>query len=109
MHIPGGNDLVKQINRSAHVDIVPTLLRHVLNSTSPLSNFSSGFDLFDLPMQRGVAMASYIDKAYLVGNTVYSSGLLTNKYHIDDLNKKPDTINYQQLQILRQQDSHFLQ
>ena len=109
MHIPGQMNLVKQINRSAHVDIVPTLLRHVLNSTSPLSNFSSGFDLFDLPMQRGVAMASYIDKAYLVGNTVYSSGLLTNKYHIDDLNKKPDTINYQQLQILRQQDSHFLQ
>ncbi|WP_019026495.1 sulfatase-like hydrolase/transferase [Colwellia piezophila] len=109
MHIPGEKNLVKEINRSAHVDIVPTLLRHVLNTASPLSHFSSGFDLFDLPIQRGVAMASYKDKAYLVDNTVYSSGLITNKYHINDLNKKPDAINYQQLQILRQQDSHFLQ
>lgn len=65
--------------------------------------------MFDLPDKRGVAMASYIDKAYLVDNTIYSSGLLTNKYDIDDFNKKPDTINYQQLQILWQQDSHFLQ
>jgi hypothetical protein len=40
---------------------------------------------------------------------VYSSGLLTKKYDIDDFNKKPDTINYQQLQILRQQDSHVIQ
>ncbi|MCJ8295446.1 MAG: sulfatase-like hydrolase/transferase [Colwellia sp.] len=109
MYIPGQKLGVKEVNRSAHVDVAPTLLKHVLNSTSPLSHFSSGFDLFDLPEKRGVAMASYIDKAYLVDNTIYSSGLLTNKYHIDDLNKKPDTINYQQLQILRQQDSHFLQ
>ncbi len=108
MYIPGQKG-VKELNRTAHVDITPTLLKHVLWSTSPLSHFSSGFDLFDLPEKRGVAMASYIDKAYLVDNTIYSSGLLTNKYHIDDLNKKPDTINYQQLQILRQQDSHFLQ
>ena len=48
--------------------------------------------MFDLPDKRGVAMASYIDKAYLVDNTIYSSGLLTNKYDIDDFNKKPDTI-----------------
>lgn len=109
MYIPGQKKLIKETNRSAHVDIVPTLLKHVLNTASPLSHYSSGFDLFDLPAQRGVAMASYIDKAYLVDNTIYSSGLLTNKYDIDDFNKKPDTINYQQLQILRQQDSHFLQ
>jgi len=109
MHIPGQNNLLREASRSAHVDIVPTLLKHVLNTASPLSHYSSGFDLFDLPDKRGVAMASYIDKAYLVDNTVYSSGLLTNKYDIDDFNKKPDTINYQQLQILRQQDSHFLQ
>ena len=109
MHIPGQKNLLKEVKRSAHVDIVPTLLRHVLNTTSPSSHFSSGFDLFDLPEKRGVAMASYIDKAYLVDNIVYSSGLLTNKYHINDLTKKPDTINYEQLQVLRQQDSHFLQ
>ena len=109
MYIPGHKSLIKQTNRSAHVDIVPTLLKHVLNTASPVAHYSSGFDLFNLPDQRGVAMASYIDKAYLVDNTIYSSGLLTNKYDIDDFNKKPDTINYQQLQILRQQDSHFLQ
>jgi len=109
MHIPGQTELIRERSRSAHVDIVPTLLRHVLKASSPLSHFSSGFDIFDLPKTRGVAMSSYKDKAYLVDNTVYSSGLLTNKYHIDDLNKKPDTMNYQQLQILRQQDSHFLQ
>lgn len=109
IHIPGQEELIRESNRSAHVDIVPTLLKHVLKTSSPLSDFSSGFDIFDLPQARGVAMSSYIDKAYLVDNTIYSSGLLTNKYHIDDLNKKTDTINYQQLQILRQQDSHFLQ
>ena len=109
MHIPGQKKFIKESNRSAHVDIVPTLLKHVLNTASPVSHYSSGFDLFDLPDKRGVAMASYIDKAYLVDNTIYSSGLLTNKYDIDDFNKKPDTINYQQLQVLRQQDSHFLQ
>lgn len=109
IHIPGQTELIRESNRSAHVDIVPTLLKHVLKASSPLSHFSSGFDIFDLPETRGVAMSSYIDKAYLVDNTIYSSGLLTNKYDIDDLNKKPDTINYQQLQILRQQDSHFLQ
>lgn len=109
MYIPGQKELIKETSRSAHVDIVPTLLKHVLHTVSPLSHYSSGFDLFDLPVQRGVAMASYIDKAYLVDNIIYSSGLLTNKYDIDDFNKKPDTINYQQLQILRQQDSHFLQ
>jgi len=63
--------------------------------------------LFDLPESRGVAMSSYKDKAYLVADTVYSSGLLTNKYHINNLNRKPDTIDYQQLQILRHQDNHF--
>ena len=109
MYIPGQEKLINESSRSAHVDIVPTLLKHVLKTSSPLSDFSSGFDLFDLPIKRGIAMASYIDKAYLVDNTIYSSGLLTNKYDIDDFNKKPDTINYQQLQILRQQDSHFLQ
>jgi membrane-anchored protein YejM (alkaline phosphatase superfamily) len=109
IHFPGQKRLIKEVSRSAHVDIVPTLLKHVLNTASPLSHYSSGFDLFDLPDKRGVAMASYIDKAYLVDNTIYSSGLLTNKYDIDDFNKKPDTINYQQLQILRKQDSHFLQ
>jgi len=109
VHIPGTGEVVRESSRSAHVDIVPTLLKHVLKVDSPISHFSSGFDLFNLPRSRGVAMSSYKDKAYLVDNTVYSSGLLTNKYHIKDFNKKPDTINYQQLQILRQQDSHFLQ
>jgi membrane-anchored protein YejM (alkaline phosphatase superfamily) len=109
VHIPGQKYSLKESKRSAHVDIVPTLLKHVLRTTSPSSHFSSGYDLFDLPQKRGVAMASYIDKAYLVDNTIYSSGLITNKYHMNDLTKKPDTINYKELQILRQQDSHFLQ
>jgi len=107
VHIPGERKLVRESRRSAHVDIVPMLLKHVLKADSPISHFSSGFDLFNLPESRGVAMSSYKDKAYLVANTVYSSGLLTNKYHINNLNRKPDTIDYQQLQILRHQDNYF--
>jgi membrane-anchored protein YejM (alkaline phosphatase superfamily) len=38
MHIPGQKRLIRETNRSAHVDIVPTLLKHVLNTASPLSH-----------------------------------------------------------------------
>ena len=80
----------------------------MLNTSTEISDFSSGFDLFSLPKQRGVAISSYNQKAYLVDDTIYSSDLLSNKYNVNDLTKEPDTVNYQQLNKMRPQDSHFI-
>lgn len=108
IYIPGQKNTVIESKRSAHVDVLPTLLKTVLNTSTELSDFSSGFDLFSLPKKRGVAISSYNQKAYLVDDTIYSSDLLSSKYNVNDLTKEPEKVNYQQLNKMRQQDSHFI-
>ena len=109
VHMPTNKNSIVHNRRSAHVDIVPTLLLHVLKTKTSLKAFSSGFDLFALPEHRGVVIASYKDKSFLIGNNIYSTGLLSNKYSVTDITKPADEIDYKQLQILRQQNSHFFQ
>lgn len=93
---------------SGHVDIVPTIMSQVLNCTNPISDYSSGYDLTDLPDQRGIAISSYTDKAFIIGDKVYANGLSFESYHVDDITAKNDTIDYQKITKIRKEETTFL-
>ncbi|NRB36829.1 MAG: sulfatase-like hydrolase/transferase [Pseudomonadales bacterium] len=92
--------------RSAHVDIVPTLLLKA-GVKNPVSDFSSGYDLFHLPKQRNIVAASYKDKAYIVGETIYSTGLFTDSYALDNFNLKNTDFDFSAIQSAKQEERDF--
>lgn len=106
--LPDSKHLTRETKRSSHVDIVPTLLKNVLKVTNPIDDFSTGYDLFNLPNNRNVIISSYKDKAYLIDDTVYSSGMIVDKYSVDDLNLKKDIVKSQEINQLRNKDNQFI-
>lgn len=93
---------------SGHVDIVPTILSQVLECSNPISDYSSGHNLLNLPDQRGLIMASYTDKAYLIGDQIYANGLSFESYFVDDVSAKNEAIEYEKISKLRKEETSFL-
>jgi len=94
---------------SGHVDIVPTVLQEALSCTNPLSDYSTGFNLYELPEKRaGLISASYKDKAYLLDKTIYATGLSLESYSVFDLNQKNKDFDYAGLNRLKQEESSLL-
>jgi len=93
---------------SGHVDIVPTIMSHVLKCDNPINDYSSGYNLLALPEERGVVMLSYNDKAYLIGDMVYANGLSFESYHVDDYTMKNEDVDYKKINEIRKQETSFL-
>ena len=94
---------------SAHVDLVPTVLRNVLGCTNPTEDYSTGQDLLNLPENRaGIISASYKDKAYLINDMIYATGLTTSSYHVEDMKQVNENYDYSALNRLKQQESSLL-
>jgi len=96
-------------NLTGHIDVVPTILKLTTQVKNPVSDYSSGFDLFDLPKQRaGLIISSYTDKAYLIDQQVYATGLNVQSYSVDDISQVNEAFNYQKLNQLKEQESSML-
>jgi membrane-anchored protein YejM (alkaline phosphatase superfamily) len=94
---------------TGHIDIVPTILQTTINCQNPTSDYSSGFNLFDLPEQReGLIISSYKDKAYLIDEQIYATGLNIQSYSVEDINKENEHFNYKKLSQLKEQESSLL-
>lgn len=87
VHLPY-QKAAKQINQSTnHMDIVPSILKQYLGVSNPVLDFSSGKNIFDSIPGRGFILTSYKDKAYIINDTVYATGLFVKSYLFDDINK----------------------
>jgi len=93
--------------RSSHIDIVPTLLIH-LGITNKTTDYSSGYNLLSLPQERSLIMTSYKDKAYLIDNTIFSSGVFTDSYQLNDFTHKNDDYDFQAINDIKRSELHFL-
>ncbi|MDO6719973.1 sulfatase-like hydrolase/transferase [Psychrosphaera sp. 1_MG-2023] len=105
------NDKPKKVTSlTGHIDVVPTILQNIANCQNPTTDYSNGFNLFQLPDHRdGIIAASYKDKAYLINGNVYATGLSVESYKVEDLNNKNEDFDYSGLNKLKQQESHLLQ
>lgn len=108
IQLPGQSQAQSITKRSAHVDVVPTILKQV-GLINPVTDFSSGYDLYNLPEQRNIIATSYKDKAYILGNTVYSTGLFTDSYALDDYNEKTESFDFKGLQSAKKEERDFYQ
>jgi membrane-anchored protein YejM (alkaline phosphatase superfamily) len=94
---------------TGHVDFAPTVLKSALNCVNPTSDYSSGYDLTSLPNKRaGLIMSSYKDKAYLIKDMIYATGLSIESYDVDNIQSKNPNFDYRALNELKQQESVFL-
>jgi len=108
VHLPGQEEQVVISKRSSHIDIVPTILKQFLKCKNPVSDFSNGYDLFDLPDKRDLIISSYKDKCYIIDDNVYSTGITINSYDLFDLNTPVDKISYSELNAIKQEELHFI-
>jgi len=93
--------------RSSHCDIAPTLLKYLFGCND-FSSYSSGRDLLDLPDHRGLIVQSYMNKAFIIDNIVYSEGFTLDSYDINDIGKKNDQFDYKALELLKESERTFL-
>ena len=56
--------------RTAHYDIVPALLKQALACSNPVTDYSSGVDLFDTTARPWTIISSYTNKAIQEGNKI---------------------------------------
>lgn len=56
--------------RTAHYDIVPTLLKQALSCQNPIADYSSGYDLFDPTPRPWTIISSYTNKAIQEGDKI---------------------------------------
>jgi membrane-anchored protein YejM (alkaline phosphatase superfamily) len=109
VHLPNQQNgrIIKRL--TSHIDIVPTILNDYLYCQNPINTYSSGKSLLDSISTRGLIMTSYKDKAYLIDNEIYSTGLFVKSYAVDDVKKINKEYNYKALNELRREENHFLQ
>ena len=105
-----GKSLIKSTNQlTGHVDLVPTIMADVLACKNPVSDYASGFSLFnERPDRDGLVVASYIDTAYIMDNSVFSTNLALGNYNFNDMNKSAGEVNFQKLNKLKIQSTSML-
>jgi len=76
--------------RTAHVDIPPTLMREGLGCVADVKSYSNGYDLFEsFPSRRPIIMGSYINYAVAEDDDVYSVfPMYVQKYKRWNINAK---------------------
>ena len=92
---------------STHQDLVPTLMREVLNCNTPAQAYSNGENLFDLPAQRQSVISSYYNHAYWIDGTVLdrSTG---KQYAWDNFTHSATPASAESLRKLRDEERRFL-
>jgi hypothetical protein len=93
--------------RSSHIDVAPTLLKYLFGD-SPISDYSDGSDLFNLPEHRGLIIKSYTNKAYIIDDIVYTEGIPIDSYDINDINKKNNDFKYAEIEQLKRSEGCFV-
>jgi len=59
---------MRETSVTSHVDIAPTLLRHLLSCSNPPADYATGLDLFSpLPAERSLLVESWTSRAVRVG------------------------------------------
>lgn len=67
IHWPG-RAAERETAMTSHMDVVPTLLKHLLGCTNPLQDYSTGLDLFGtLPATRPLLVKSWTSQAVKLG------------------------------------------
>ncbi|MGB1239372.1 MAG: sulfatase-like hydrolase/transferase [Pseudomonadales bacterium] len=89
--------------RSGHIDIVPTVLEQALGCDNADYRYSSGASLLELPANRGLEIRSYKNKAYLLGERIYTSGLSLQSYNVNDIKQQYQDIEYDKINALRKE------
>lgn len=106
---PGQTEKAQVSQLSGHIDVVPTILQNATKCMNPSSDYSSGFDLFNLPEKRnGMIAASYKDKAYIIDEKVYATGLTVESYDIKDLKQTNEDFEFGKLNKLKGEETAFL-
>jgi len=110
IHFPGDTSMTTITATTLHIDIVPAIMKNILKCKNDISVFSNGRDILHLPpaTDRKWIIQSYKDKAYIVNDTVYSSGLGFKSYMIDDIKKTNKKVNYKAIKELKDEESLFL-
>lgn len=108
LHLPGNEQGRVITRRSSHIDVVPTLLKHMFKCSNVISDFSNGFDLMNLPPHRGLILKSYKRKAYVVDDTVYAEGLPLDSYDLNDMERKNTKIDYGEIRKLKESEGFFI-
>lgn len=105
-----GKSLSKSTNQlTGHVDVVPTIMADILACKNSVSDYASGFSLFNKNADRdGLVVASYIDTAYIMDNSVFSTNLALGNYNFNDMNKSAGKVNFQKLNKLKIQSTSML-
>ena len=105
--LPDNSDNQIINKRSAHVDVMPTLLNTLFQCEPPYSDYSSGLNLFDLPESRGLIVGSYVNSAYIIDNTVYSREFGIKSYDFDNISRGNKDFDYDKIRLIMKEESHF--
>ncbi len=108
IHLPGQSTQTELNYRSGHIDIAPTIMKSILRCKNPISDFSSGVDLFNLNEDSNLIISSYNSKAYLINNFIYSTGLFVESYDVNNIKKKNQNFEFQRINDLRKKEREFL-
>ena len=79
--------------RTAHVDIVPTIMSEYFGCLNDPADYSNGRSLFEVPEDdRPIVIGSYTNHAYVIGEDVYEIfPVYTKKYKLYDTSISPDS------------------
>jgi membrane-anchored protein YejM (alkaline phosphatase superfamily) len=94
--------------RSAHIDVVPTLMNRMFSCANDIQDYSSGADLFRLPPKRGIIVRSYVNKACVIDDTAYVDSLPLKRYHLDDVDRKSTEFDYKAIEAMKVSESRFV-
>jgi len=108
LYLPGNEQGRVVSRRSSHIDVAPTLLKHMYRCSNVISDYSNGSDLLDLPGHRSLIVKSYKSKAYIVDDTVYSEGIPLDSYSLHDLERKNADIDYREIRRLKEAETAFI-
>ena len=103
-----GQFVAKQEKKlSLHQDVVPTLMQEALGCAAPVNTYSSGMNLFQLPMQRGTILSSYMTQAYWFDDMIFDR-TTNKKYDWRDIKKERSLDNSEAVRLLLQEERRLL-
>ncbi|MEK9657334.1 MAG: sulfatase-like hydrolase/transferase [bacterium] len=96
------------VKRTFHVDIVPTLMKHVLDVNNPFNEFSSGMDLFSRKGSRDAILKNYQEISYFIDDDIYTVKPRVESYSVHNIEDKNTQIDYKKLRNLKEKSEQFL-
>ncbi len=92
---------------SLHQDLVPTLMQQALGCSSPVTTYSNGADLFDLPDTRGTVISSYMSSAYLIDGIVIDKAN-SSRYDWRDMKKPVPKADSASVRSVMDEERYFI-